>query len=151
MLTHVSDAFLPVNDHAQCAVPGIFARGADVPRMLRERARHGRDLALAALSVPGVTSIVPPRAGLFLTMRLLAEGLHEEAVALDLLQRARVLVHPGYFYDLPPDHIVLAYAVPPDVLRSALGRVAARLSDSGGRRGGARTSMMGDLCSPDPP
>ena len=41
MLAHVADAILPVNEWAQCAVPGIFARGAEFAR-LREHAGRGR-------------------------------------------------------------------------------------------------------------
>jgi hypothetical protein len=128
ILSHVSDAFLPVNEWAQCAVPGILARGAGFSRELRDHARRSRGVALDVVSIPGVTSIVPPKGGLFLTMRLDATDLDEEAVALDLLRDAHVLVHPGYFYDLPPDHLVLSYAAGETTLRPALERVAAGLT-----------------------
>ncbi|MFN8178858.1 MAG: pyridoxal phosphate-dependent aminotransferase [bacterium] len=131
MLSHVSDAFLVVNELAQCAVPGIFAGAAAFPRELREHARRGRDVALATLSLPGVTSVVPPKGGLFLTVRLVGAGLEEEEIALDLLRRAQVLVHPGYYYDLPPDHLVLSYAAREETLRPALEKIAARLGTPG--------------------
>lgn len=128
MLAHVADAFLPVNEWAQCAVPGIFARGADFTRRVRDHALHGRDLALGALTLPGVTAIVPPASGLFVTARLVADGLDEETVSLDLLRDERLLVHPGYFYDLPPDHLVLSYAAEEATLVPALNTLRARLA-----------------------
>ena len=84
-------------------------------------------MALRALAIPGVT-IVPPAGGFFLTARLAADGLDEEAVCLDLLRRERLLVHPGYFYDLPPDHLVLAYTAEETTLRPALDALRARLT-----------------------
>jgi aspartate/methionine/tyrosine aminotransferase len=130
MLAHVADSFLPVNEWAQCAVPGILRRGDGARRLLRERARRGRDLLLERLALPGVTSIVPPAGGLFATVRLLGGRLHEEALALDLLARERLLVHPGAFYDIPPDHLVLSYAAGEERLGPALEAIAAALEAS---------------------
>jgi aspartate/methionine/tyrosine aminotransferase len=127
MLAHVADTFLPVNEAAQCALPGILARGGPVRAALVEHARTNREIALAELSRGGAVEIVPPRGGLFLTMRLCGDGLGEGDVALDLVQRAGILVHPGNFYDLPPDHLVMSYAAAGEILRPALRAMTERL------------------------
>jgi hypothetical protein len=130
MLAHVADAFLPVNELAQLALPGIFARGRPFRETLLAHARAGRELALRKLSVSGASQIVPPEGGLFLTVRLLNEELNEEDLALDLLRSSRILVHPGSFYDIEPDHLVLSFASGESVLRKALPEIARHLTAS---------------------
>jgi hypothetical protein len=38
----------------------------------------------------------------------------EEALILDLLQRERILVHPGYFFDFPREAFVIVSLLPPE-------------------------------------
>ena len=51
----------------------------------------------------------------------------EEALELDLLERERVLVHPGYFFDFPREaFLVLSLLPEPDPFEDAVTRVLAR-------------------------
>jgi hypothetical protein len=48
----------------------------------------------------------------------------EEALVLELLDRERILVHPGYFFDFPREaYIVISLLPPDDVFANAIGRV----------------------------
>jgi aspartate/methionine/tyrosine aminotransferase len=47
----------------------------------------------------------------------------EEAFTLELLERERVLVHPGYFFDFPHEaFIVVSLIPPPDQFADAFAR-----------------------------
>jgi aspartate/methionine/tyrosine aminotransferase len=48
----------------------------------------------------------------------------EEQAALKLLRNDSILVHPGYFYDIPPNHLVMTFIQDPANLRKAYGAIA---------------------------
>jgi hypothetical protein len=46
---------------------------------------------------------------------------------IDLLERDRVIVHPGYFFDFPREaYLVLSLLTPPEVFGEGVARVIAR-------------------------
>lgn len=47
----------------------------------------------------------------------------EEAAAKAILQRAHLLVHPGYFYDIEPHHLVLSFVLEPQLMHEAFSRL----------------------------
>jgi alanine-synthesizing transaminase len=54
----------------------------------------------------------------------------EEALAIDLLRREHILVHPGYFFDFPHEAFLVVSLLPPeDTFSDALDRVL-RLASS---------------------
>ena len=56
----------------------------------------------------------------------------EEALALELLERERVLVHPGYFFDFPHEaYIVVSLIPPPDQFADAFARALRFACDAG--------------------
>ena len=60
--------------------------------------------------------VVPPAGGFYVTLKLSSD---EEQAALALLRNEHILVHPGYFYDIPPDHLVMTFIQDPANLRRA--------------------------------
>jgi len=48
----------------------------------------------------------------------------EEQAAAQLLQERDILVHPGYFYDIQPDHLVMTFIHEPDVVKSAFQQIS---------------------------
>lgn len=119
-LETISDTFLPVNEIAQFSVPALFegAKGFLPPYQsaIRERARLAADL----LSRSDRLSFVPPEGGFYLTVRMNDLKFDEEEIALDLLRRRSLLLHPGFFYDLEPPHLVLSFVSEPSLLQTAL-------------------------------
>jgi aspartate/methionine/tyrosine aminotransferase len=121
-LERISDAFLPVNELAQAAAPRILSDGR--PFLDRYRSaieRRGRD-ALAGLATSPRVSLVGPRGGFYASARV-DTALDDEALALHILRASGVLVHPGYFYELGPTHIVLSLVSEPETQRDAIRRV----------------------------
>jgi len=99
----ISDTFLPVSETAQFAVPQIFAKGQQFLARYRQWIADCRNVALQCLTD---CEVVHPAGGFYLTVRLSTE---EDQAALQLLRDDGILVHPGYFYDIPPDHLVMTF------------------------------------------
>jgi hypothetical protein len=114
----ISDTFLPVNEVLQFAVPEIFARGAAFVEHYKQFIRQSRDIAIESLHG---CDFVPPEGGFYVTLRLPHD---EEDAALRLLRDRHILVHPGYFYDIPPNHLVMTYIHEAAHLRKAFDAIS---------------------------
>jgi len=114
----ISDTFLPVNEMVQAAAPEIFRCGQAITKEFAQRIRECWDLTESFLTRSRHISCVRPDGGFYVTLKL--EGLPEERAAEALLKDDHVLVHPGYFYDMTPDHLVLCFVQKPEVLRDAI-------------------------------
>ncbi len=127
-LEAMSDAFLPVNEIVQAAVPKIFEEGQEfLGRYRREIARR-KDATLAALTRSAMLSLVPPRGGFYAAVRVATRMHDDEELALHLLPSAGCLVHPGFFYDLDPTHLVVSTVSDPAIAEPAIARIAAALA-----------------------
>ena len=105
-LEHHADAFLSVNAPSQVALPGLLAaaparRAAVNARLAGNEAALRAAFAEKALGV----AVLAREAGWSAVLRLPA-GVDELALAQG------VLVHPGHYYDLPGDHVVVSLLTP---------------------------------------
>jgi len=114
----ISDTFLPVNETAQFAVPQIFSRGQAFLSNYRQWITECRNTAVSNLRG---CDFVPPAGGFYVTLRLRQD---EEQAAMRLLGDSHILVHPGYFYDIAPDHLVMTFIQSPENVRIAFTRIA---------------------------
>ena len=114
----ISDTFLPVSEAAQFAVPQIFARGQQFLDRYRQWIVGCRNVALECLAG---CEVVPPAGGFYVTARLSTD---EDHAALQLLRHNGILVHPGYFYDIAPDHLVMTFIQEHHDLRRAYSTIA---------------------------
>jgi aspartate/methionine/tyrosine aminotransferase len=115
----ISDTFLPVNEIAQFAIPGIFRHGRPFLTNYISWITQCRDNAIAALEG---ASFHPPAGGFYVTVRIPSD--EEQAAAL-LLEKQGILVHPGYFYDIDPDHLVMTFIEDPATVRYHFERIRA--------------------------
>ena len=115
----ISDTFLPVNEIAQFAVPEIFHRGASFLSSYKEWVGHCRSAAVESLKTADFT---PPRGGFYVTVRTHRD---EEEAAAALLKNDGILVHPGYFYDIAPDHLVMTFINEPETIGEHFNKIAA--------------------------
>ena len=116
----ISDTFLPVNEIAQFAVPQIFARGNEFLLNYKQWISKCRSIALECLAG---CRFAAPEGGFYVTLRL-PESSDEEQSALELLRDSHVLVHPGYFYDIAPNHLVMTFIQDPGNLWNAFAAIA---------------------------
>ena len=114
----ISDTFLPVNEIAQFAVPQLFEQGREFLSDYRKWIATCRSTAMAALA--GCT-FAEPRGGFYITLPIPDD---EEKSAARLLGEAHLLVHPGYFYDIRPDHLVMTFIHEPSVIDEAFRKIA---------------------------
>lgn len=128
-LERVSDALLPVNEIIQAAVPRLLADGGSFLSHYRREIAQRRDGAVSLLAQASRVSIIPPRGGFYAALRV-ATTLDDEALALHILRTTGCLVHPGFFYDLDPTHLVLSLVGSPDTGREALRRVIAAIQSA---------------------
>jgi hypothetical protein len=115
----ISDTFLPVNEIAQFAVPDIFHRGGAFLNEYKDWVRGCRAAAVEALKGANFTH---PRGGFYITV---PTGRDEEEAAASLLKNDGILVHPGYFYDIAPDHLVMTFIDEPQLVREHFEKIAA--------------------------
>ena len=114
----ISDTFLPVNEIAQFAVPEIFRRGQD---FLKNYVKWVAKCRTAAIEGLKGLSFVQPQGGFYITLPIVRD---EEQTAAALLEELGILVHPGYFYDIPPDHLVMTFIEEPAALQGHFEKIA---------------------------
>lgn len=124
-LEMISDTFLPVNETAQFAVSEIFGQGQAFLADYRAAITRRRQAAVAVLE-PGV----PPRGGFHMVVPF-NRDIADDDLAMELLETERILVHPGYFYDVEGSHIVMATVSDEGTLQSVLPRVRRALGRAG--------------------
>jgi alanine-synthesizing transaminase len=113
----MSDTFLPVNEIAQFAVPDVFRRGSDFRKGYATWITECRNAAIEGLE--GIP-FVPPRGGFYITVPIAHD---EDNTAARLLEQDGILAHPGYFYDIAPNHLVMTFIDDPAQVRGHFERV----------------------------
>ncbi len=122
-LEFVADAYLSVSPLLARLLPRLLAQREEIRRELIERVAGNRALLEDALAgCPGVECL-PAEAGWSAIVRVCRGGdaaPDEEALALALLDRAGILVQPGYVFDLegevgrPAAHLVVCLLSEPE-------------------------------------
>ncbi len=121
----ISDTFLPVNEVVQAAVPRIMKAGRSFLEWYRAEMRERWKRVERILATSSRCGFVPPEGGFYVTLQL--NDLDEELAAEELLRHEHLLVHPGYFYDVKPNHLVLAFVQDPETAERGLTKIVARL------------------------
>jgi aspartate/methionine/tyrosine aminotransferase len=123
-LEMISDTFLPVNEMVQFSVPQIFERGAAFRAEYSEWVQRSYELAMAGLAD---VDFVRPKGGFYVTVPIFED---EDTAATALLRDHGILTHPGYYYDIEPNHLVMTFIHDPQMLLKSFRRIslAARLS-----------------------
>ena len=124
----ISDTFLPVNEIIQAAAPEIFSYGRALRTEFARRLRRCWECIEAILSSSPYFTYVKPQGGFYVTLHL-ADGIDEELAARAILEHKHLLVHPGYFYDMEPDHLVMSFIQDPDKTRALLPGLVSTLAE----------------------
>jgi alanine-synthesizing transaminase len=119
----IADTYLSMNAPVQLAAPVLLEQRKQIQPILLDRLRANlaeldRQLALhpscARLQVEG---------GWYAVLRVPVLGTDEE-LAIDLVQKISVIVHPGHFYDFPGEgHLVLSLIGEPVAFREGVSRL----------------------------
>ena len=107
----ICDTYLSVSTPVQVAAPALIAAGATVRAAIRARIR-ANDGALRTLAAayPSI-QVLQSEAGWSAVLRVPATRSDEE-LALELLDRDGVLVHPGFFFDFARESFLVLSLLP---------------------------------------
>ena len=110
-LEWICDTYLSVSTPVQIAAPALIERGREVRDRILERVRGNYGtLRARAAAEPGI-SLLPADGGWSAVLRVPAIA-SEEQLALDLLARHAVVVHPGYFFDFAHEAFLVVSLLP---------------------------------------
>lgn len=131
----VADSYLSVGMPVQSALPGALELAPRIRSAILSRLRHNLAALEAALVEPsraGRIELLKPAAGWSAVLRV-SHPHSDEELALEILDREGVLVHPGYFFDFATDDFLTLSLLPePDRFAAGIGRVIQAVSDDFG-------------------
>ncbi len=119
----IADSYLSVSTPVQVAATALLARGAIVRDAILSRLRANlATLRRTAADYPAV-DVLTCEGGWYAVIRVPSTRTEEDFV-LDLLDRQRILVHPGYFFDFPREAYVIVSLLPrPESFADAAARM----------------------------
>jgi aspartate/methionine/tyrosine aminotransferase len=119
----IADTFLSVSTPVQAAAAALLRTGGAVRDAIQARIRGNLSRARAIAAAYPACDVLPVEGGWSAVIRVPATRSEEQFV-LELLDRERVLVHPGYFFDFAHEAYVVVSLLPPEaVFADALTRV----------------------------
>lgn len=128
-LEMVADSYLSVGTPVQRALPGVLELAPRIRSAILDRLRGNLAVLGEAVSaVPGVELLRP--AGGWAAVLRVCRPRPDEELALEILDKAGTLVHPGYFFDFATDDFLVLSLLPePGLFAEGVRRVAGYLSD----------------------
>ncbi|MEW6754850.1 MAG: pyridoxal phosphate-dependent aminotransferase [Candidatus Latescibacterota bacterium] len=124
----IADTYLSVNTPVQQALPALLAGREAMQAEIRRRVQGNLALLRARLARQGPARLLACEGGWYAVLEVDAD---EEELAVGLVEREGVLVHPGYFFDFPRGaHVVLGLLSPQ--MEEGLGLLLAKLHRPGG-------------------
>jgi alanine-synthesizing transaminase len=121
-LAFIADQYLSASASAQIAAPEILRLAPDLQARIRARLRSNLGSLDVALKNHPHLSRLPVEGGWTVLLRRPAVD-SDEVCALRLLREARVMTHPGHFFDLPGEgYLVLSLLVEEGVFQMGLDR-----------------------------
>ena len=114
----IADTYLSVSTPVQRGLPALLALGDTFRERMNERIET--NLAALRTALPGTgCHLLPAEAGWYAVIEL-AAGRDENEVTRVLAEEHRVLVHPGWYFDLPGHHLVISLLPEPPTFSRAL-------------------------------
>jgi aspartate/methionine/tyrosine aminotransferase len=129
----IADAYLSVSTPVQLAAARLLETGASTRERIQLRIRRNLGVLRDALKTRPELSLLEPEGGWSAVLRVPAVA-SEEAIVLDLIRHAEVVVHPGYFFDFEDEaYLVVSLLPEPAVFDRGVERMLERVSAVGSR------------------
>jgi hypothetical protein len=123
----ICDTYLSVSTPVQVAAPELMARGADVREQILARVRGNYETLGAVAAADPAVEVLRADGGWSAVLRVPATR-GEEDLALDLLERGGVVVHPGFFFDFPHEAFLVVSLLPePRTFADGVRRIMERI------------------------
>jgi hypothetical protein len=124
----IADTYLSVATPVQVAAADLLVRGAAIRDGILERVRTNLAALRALAGSFSDTTVLTCEGGWYAVIRVPATASEEDLV-LALLDRERILVHPGYFFDFPHEaYLVISLLPAPGVFHDAAARMLHNVS-----------------------
>lgn len=124
----IADTYLSLSTPLQLATPQLLGQRHAMRSQLLERIAANLSELDAQLSRHKACQRLLIEGGWYAVLRVPVTGSDEE-LALALLERQSVFVHPGHFYDFPADgYLVLSLITPPEPFRQGVNRLLQHIS-----------------------
>jgi aspartate/methionine/tyrosine aminotransferase len=125
----VADTYLSMNAAVQWGAPAMLEQRKSIQPLLLDRLRTNREELDRHLERQKACERLEVDGGWYAVLRVPVTQPDED-LAIDVLRKASVLVHPGHFYDFPQDgYLILSLITPPDVFHEGLSRLLQLLND----------------------
>ncbi len=123
----IADTFLSMNAPIQHALPTLLALSGAFQQQLRVRLRANLKELDSQLAKQTLIERLQVDGGWYVPLRVPATRSDED-LAIELLEKQSVLVHPGHFYDFPGDgYLVISLLPTREDFRKGVQRVLANL------------------------
>ena len=125
----IADTYLSMNAPIQLAAPALFAQRHDFQRQLMQRILTNLSELDRQLASQQAVVRLQVEAGWYAVLRVPVTRMDED-LAIELLEKQSVLVHPGHFYDFPADGcLVVSLIAREEEFRDGMKRVLGYLAN----------------------
>ena len=122
----IADTYLSVSTPVQLALPELLAHREGIQRQVKARVSANLAELDRQLAQQKLVERLDVEGGWYAVLRIPAMAPDED-VAIDLLTRHSVMVHPGHFYDFPGEgNLVVSLITPGEAFEEGVRRVLTR-------------------------
>ena len=126
----IADTYLSLNAPIQLAAPVLLEQRNTIQPLLLDRLRSNLEELDRGLAKQKACQRLDVEGGWCAVLRVPVTQSDEE-LAIDVLRKVAVLVHPGHFYDFPSDgYLVVSLITPPAQFRQGIERVLELMNGS---------------------
>lgn len=119
----IADTYLSMNAPLQLAMPTLLGERKHIQPLMLDRIRTNLQELDRQLSRQSTCERLQVEGGWYVVLRVPATQSDED-LAIDLLRKVAVLVHPGHFYDFSGDgYLVLSLITPSAEFREGISRI----------------------------
>ena len=110
----IGDTYLSPSTPAQLALPEMLALRGDLQTQMRQRLSSNLAFLDGVFPESGAVTRLKREGGWYAVLRVPATGSDED-LAIALVEKRDVLVHPGHFFDFARDgYLIVSLIVPED-------------------------------------
>jgi alanine-synthesizing transaminase len=125
----IADTYLSMNAPIQLAAPALLEQRKNIQPLLLDRLRTNLGELDRQLVKQKTCERLEVQGGWYAVLRVPVKQSDED-LAIELLRKMSVLVHPGHFYDFPSDgYLVVSLITPPREFQQGIGHVLQALRD----------------------
>lgn len=125
----IADTYLSMNAPIQLAAPALLAERKHIQPEILERVRANLAELDGQLAKQKTCRRLEVEGGWYTVLRVPATQSDEE-LAIDILRKASVLVHPGHFFDFPSDgYLIVSLLTPVAGFREGMARTLRLLNE----------------------